>query len=433
MGIYGAGKAFNLRYAQNTYVPNRGMNIRQARQPIMFGGHCHCAPQNTNVTINNGPTGFWGFMSGLFGGLFGGGGMMGMGMGGGLFGGLFSNLFGGGMGSFNPFGMINAQQAQPQQLPGNQDKLANLKTLYPNHNIVSDGNDKYSATDKEGHLIGKGLSYEDMCEALSKAKSEEKEKVENDDNKNGGKVKDDDTGKVKDDNTGKVKDDNGKVKDNSGTRRSGGSSKAGGSNKADGTQGAGNKNNIDKTKPVKVNISFSIHSNTTNSGTATVTMPDGTRYTASTGASLTHNRAMNALADDIMAQLKKAGWTNVTLVNQNFKFSKGGQTQNTQKAQGAQKSQGAQKAQGTQKTQWTAAEKAKPRKLTINFSIHTMRGNNGTATVKTPDGKTYTVQTGMSLTHQRAMEDLSNKMKATLSQQGWTNVTLVNQNFNWSD
>ena len=80
MGIYGAGKAFNLRYAQNTYVPNRGMNIRQARQPIMFGGHCHCAPQNTNVTINNGPTGFWGFMSGLFGGLFGGGGMMGMGM-----------------------------------------------------------------------------------------------------------------------------------------------------------------------------------------------------------------------------------------------------------------------------------------------------------------------------------------------------------------
>ena len=91
MGIYGAGKAFNLRYAQNTYVPNRGMNIRQARQPIMFGGHCHCAPQNTNVTINNGPTGFWGFMSGLFGGLFGGGGMMGMGMGGGLFGGNGNN------------------------------------------------------------------------------------------------------------------------------------------------------------------------------------------------------------------------------------------------------------------------------------------------------------------------------------------------------
>lgn len=206
MGIYGAGKAFNLRYAQNTFVPNRGINVRQSRQPIMFGSHCHCAPTNTNITINNGPTGFWGFMSGLFGGLFGGG--MGMGMGGGLFGGLFNNLFGGlfggGMGNFNPFGMINAQQAQPQQLPGNQDKLANLKTLYPNHNIVSDGNDKYSATDKEGHLIGKGLSYEDMCEALAKTKTDDKPKVDDDkakvdDDTTGGKKVDDDTagGKTK--------------------------------------------------------------------------------------------------------------------------------------------------------------------------------------------------------------------------------------------
>lgn len=179
MGIYGAGKAFNLRYAQNTYVPNRGINTRQTRQPIMFGSHCHCAPQSTNVTINNGPTGFWGFMSGLFGGLSGGGMFGGMGMGGfNPLGGMF-NLFGGGM---SPFGALNAQQTQ-NPLTGNQDKLANLKTLYPNHNIVSDGNDKYSATDKDGHLIGQGLSYEDMCEALAKAKEE----------KSNGKVGDTDT------------------------------------------------------------------------------------------------------------------------------------------------------------------------------------------------------------------------------------------------
>ncbi len=207
MGIYGAGKAFNLRYAQNTYVPNRGINTRQTRQPIMFGSHCHCAPQSTNVTINNGPTGFWGFMSGLFGGLSGGGMFGGMGMGGfNPLGGMF-NLFGG---SMSPFGALNAQQAQ-NPLTGNQDKLANLKTRYPNHNIVSDGNDKYSATDKDGHLIGQGLSYEDMCKVLSKAKPEEKVKVkvdDNDDNNDDNKIKDDNhQGKVNDSN---VNDNNDK-------------------------------------------------------------------------------------------------------------------------------------------------------------------------------------------------------------------------------
>ncbi len=426
MGIYGAGKAFNLRYAQNTFVPNRGITVRQARPQQLFGGHCHGGVTNTNITINNGPRGFWGFMSGFLGGLFGGGGMMGMG--GGLFGGLFNNLFGGlfgggMMGGFNPYGMINAQQAQPQQQPqvGNQDKLANLKTLYPNHNIVSDGDDKYSATDKEGNLIGQGLTYEEMCKALAKEK-EEKAKVNNDD----GKVNNDD-GKVNNDD-GKVNNDDGRVNGNGGRVNGNGGRVNGNGGKVNSNNGANaTGNQIDKTKPVSVKITFSIHTNSTNSGTATVVMPDGTKYTAETGPSLTHNRAMNALSDDIMNQLKQAGWTNVTLTNSNFKFQKGNATSSTQQTQGAQKTQ------STKPTQWTAAEKAKPRKLTINFSIHTIRGNNGSATVRTPDGKTHTVETGMSLTQQRAMEDLSNKMKATLSQAGWTNVTLVNQNFNWSD
>ena len=110
----------------------------------------------------------------------------------------------------SPFGALNAQQAQ-NPLTGNQDKLANLKTLYPNHNIVSDGNDKYSATDKDGHLIGQGLSYEDMCKVLSKAKPEEKVKVkvdDNDDNNDDNKIKDDNhQGKVNDSN---VNDNNDK-------------------------------------------------------------------------------------------------------------------------------------------------------------------------------------------------------------------------------
>ncbi|MDE6138591.1 MAG: hypothetical protein K2F57_03895, partial [Candidatus Gastranaerophilales bacterium] len=319
-------------------------------------------------------------------------------------------------------------QAQPQLLPGNQDKLANLKTLYPNHNIVSDGNGKYSATDKDGNLIGQGLSYEEMCKALAKTKETNTTPTPVDDDDDDNNSTQTNTGNntvVQGNDTGN--DDN-TVVQNNGNNTVGHSngSKVNNGNRTESVNN--NQKPIDKSKPVTVNISFSIHSNTTNSGTATVIMPDGTRYTASTTPSLTHNRAMDSLANDIMSQLKAAGWTNVTLTNQNFKFSKGGQA-----TQATQNTQNANQAQNANKTQWTAAEKAKPRKLTINFSIHTLRGNNGSATVTTPDGQKFTVTTDMSLTQQRAMADLSNKMKAQLSQAGWTNTTLVNPNFNWSD
>ena len=80
MGIYGFGKAFNTRYVMGGQYSRRPhVNVRGGR-PVMLGGSSFT--KTTNVTINNGPTGFWGFMSGLFGGLFGGG--------------LFGGLFGGG-------------------------------------------------------------------------------------------------------------------------------------------------------------------------------------------------------------------------------------------------------------------------------------------------------------------------------------------------
>ena len=83
MGIYGFGKAFNIRYAHNQYRPMMRMG-GGPRGPIL-GNHSYS--ETTNITIKNGPSGFWGFMSGLFGGLFGGG------MTSGMFGG---NMFGGG-------------------------------------------------------------------------------------------------------------------------------------------------------------------------------------------------------------------------------------------------------------------------------------------------------------------------------------------------
>lgn len=191
VNMYGAGNAYNLRYQQRTYMPQ----VRTARQTVMpqrggcFGHSCNTT---TNIKITNGPTGFWGFMSGLIGGLFGGGGLLG-----GLFGNLFGGLFGGGNSNMNmnmgysPFGMLNQAQMQPNT-PAAQDKLGNLKTLYPKFNIVSDGNGKYTATDADGKLVGQGLSYEDMCKALS-AKQESNGKAETDDGSKSKDVKSDNT------------------------------------------------------------------------------------------------------------------------------------------------------------------------------------------------------------------------------------------------
>lgn len=170
MGIYGMGQAFNLRYANSGQF--RPQHVRMGLRPPIFGGGSYS--ETTNVTVNNGPTGFWGFLSGAMNGLFGGMNM------GGLFGGGMNMGMGGygmGMGGFSPFGMGcfgmgNAAQIGTQaQNAGN--KLSNLKTLYPKYQIVQDDGDKFSATDSDGHLIGKELSYEDMLSALDKAKKSE--------------------------------------------------------------------------------------------------------------------------------------------------------------------------------------------------------------------------------------------------------------------
>lgn len=160
MGIYGFGKAFNIRYAQNQYRPMMRMGGGGPRGPI-FGNHSYS--ETTNITIKNGPSGFWGFMSGLFGGLFGGG-MSG------LFGG---NMFGGGfgmnMGGFSPFGAINTAMAQPTGQAKSGDRLADLQKMYPDWNITSDGNGKYDAVNKDQTVHHSG-NFDEMCEKLLKEK-----------------------------------------------------------------------------------------------------------------------------------------------------------------------------------------------------------------------------------------------------------------------
>lgn len=149
MGIYGFGKAFNIRYAQNSYRPTMRF-CSGPKPPIGFGHQSYT--ENTTIKINNGPTGFWGFMSGLFGGLFGGGMGVGMGM---------------NMGSF---GVLNTQMAQPaigQAKTG--DRLADLQKMFPNWVITSDGNGNYDAVNKDQTVHHKG-NFDEMCDKLLKEK-----------------------------------------------------------------------------------------------------------------------------------------------------------------------------------------------------------------------------------------------------------------------
>src|SRR5574344_1547096 len=136
MGIYGMGQAFNLRYANSGQF--RPQHVRMGLRPPIFGGGSYS--ETTNVTVNNGPTGFWGFLSGAMNGLFGGMNM------GGLFGGGMNMGMGGygmGMGGFSPFGMGCFGMGNAAQI-GTQAQNA-----------------------------GNKLSYEDMLSALDKAKKSE--------------------------------------------------------------------------------------------------------------------------------------------------------------------------------------------------------------------------------------------------------------------
>ncbi len=170
VNMYGAGKAFNLRYQQNNYrmMPRPGFQ-HAAQKAALLGchGHHHCGPQN--VTINQGPQGFWGFMTGLFGGLFGGG-MMGMG---GLLGGM------------SPYGMLNQALSGTQKTEDQtqaQD-LQRLKTLFPDYKIVPEKDGGFSAISKDGHSIISG-DYETMQTKLSEdlaAHSKDKAKSTGDD------------------------------------------------------------------------------------------------------------------------------------------------------------------------------------------------------------------------------------------------------------
>lgn len=164
VNMQGAGDAYARRYIQNTFVPQHIKTKPAPQHTQVFGGgqqHCNTT---VNYKVQVGPGGFWGGALGFLNGFMSTT--------------QNTNLFGN---NWN-LGVPNQTQMNPTN-PANTDKLANLKTLFPKFNIVSDGNGKYSATNSDGELVGQGLSYEDMCKVLGekngKTKSTDDTKVDN--------------------------------------------------------------------------------------------------------------------------------------------------------------------------------------------------------------------------------------------------------------
>ena len=157
MSLVGMGRAFNLRF-----MPNGPLRTNCYHRPMpqigMFGGGNYSYTENVN--IQNGPSGFWGFMTGLTQGLFGGG-MFGMGMGGGI------------------FGLLNSRQAATpqgtaQQTSGEDAHLKNLTDFYGKSYIIKSHPDKagiYQAVPKDGGKPIEG-TYDELMEKLASGGSE---------------------------------------------------------------------------------------------------------------------------------------------------------------------------------------------------------------------------------------------------------------------
>ena len=151
MSLVGMGRAFNLRF-----MPNGPLRTNCYHRPMphvgLFGGGGNFS-YTENVNIQNGPSGFWGFMTGLTQGLFGGG------------------MFGGGI-----FGLLNSRQAAtpqgPSQTQGEDAHLKNLTDFYGKSYIIKSHPDKdgiYQAVPKDGGKPIEG-TYDELMNKLAEDK-----------------------------------------------------------------------------------------------------------------------------------------------------------------------------------------------------------------------------------------------------------------------
>lgn len=74
----------------------------------------------------------------------------------------------------------------------------------------------------------------------------------------------------------------------------------------------------EKAKPITLTIIFNVHTRMGNWGSAEVTTPDGETHRVKTGPSWNARNARKDLAEKMQEKLSSAGWTHVTLKNDNF-------------------------------------------------------------------------------------------------------------------
>lgn len=162
MGMFGRGIAFGQQFMPRPAIRFRGGPMMPRGGPISFNYH-------ENITVQQGPTGFWGFMSGFMPSFLNTFAMFGM----------MNNSFGLGGGCFGHAQGITGGAASTDSK--NAKNLADLEKLFKAKDVtIVERDGKFTATDKNGNLIGSDLSFDEMSKKLSEYNSNSKPSVETD-------------------------------------------------------------------------------------------------------------------------------------------------------------------------------------------------------------------------------------------------------------
>lgn len=162
MGMFGRGIAFGQQF-----IPRPA--IRFGRGPMMPRGGPISFNFHESVTVQQGPTGFWGFMSGFLPSFLNTFAMFGM----------LNNSFGFGGGCFGR--AQGATVTDSSAAAKNAKDLADLEKLFKSKNVtIVERDGKFTATDKNGKLIASDLSFDEMSKKLSEYNSSSKPAVEDD-------------------------------------------------------------------------------------------------------------------------------------------------------------------------------------------------------------------------------------------------------------
>ncbi|MBR1619060.1 hypothetical protein IJ674_04105 [bacterium] len=158
---------FNFFRAHDQFMPQH-FRFRSGGFMMPRGGNVSITE---NINIKNGPSGFWGFMTGLSQGLFGGGMGYGMGMGS-IFGCPSMPMMG--MGSYPMLNGAVTPQGTAPQTSGEDAHLKNLTDFYGKSYIIKSHPDKagiYQAVPKDGGTPIEG-TYDELMEKLASGGSE---------------------------------------------------------------------------------------------------------------------------------------------------------------------------------------------------------------------------------------------------------------------